>query len=177
MIPGHVFIAMSLDGFVARLDDGLDWLMKQQIEGEDHGYDAFYKEVDGTVMGSNSFKTVLTLGDWHYTKPVVIMSRSLTRADIPESLRDKVAVTADTPEGVMGQLEGLGWRSVYVDGGEIVQSFLRAGLIQEMTVTVIPILLGAGKRLFGPLQQDIDLTLRDATSYPSGLVRLRYKVG
>lgn len=176
MTTGHMFMAMSLDGFVAREDFGLDWLMKQKTEGEDHGNEAFMESVDGLVMGSGSFRTTLTFGAWPYEKPVVVLSRTIKSKDIPEELRDKVSVCALAPRQLMASLSEQGWKRAYVDGGKIIQSFIREGLIADMTVTVVPILIGEGKRMFGSLDADIDLRLLESKSFPSGLVTSRYEV-
>ncbi|MCU0899588.1 MAG: dihydrofolate reductase family protein [Cypionkella sp.] len=176
MATGHMFMAMSLDGFVAREDFGLDWLMKQKTEGEDHGHDAFMASVDGIVMGSGSYRTVLTFDAWPYEKPVIVMSRTLSPDDVPEHLRGKVTVSALAPREVMQFVSRQGWTRVYIDGGLIIQSFLREGLIADMTVTVVPILIGQGKRMFGALDADIDLHLLESKSFPSGLVTSRYAV-
>lgn len=176
MTTGHMFMAMSLDGFVARADFGLDWLMKQKTDGEDHGYDAFIASVDGLVMGSGSFRTMLALDAWPYEKPVVVLSRTLTSKDIPEALRDKASISDKTPHQLMASLSEQGWRRAYIDGGKIIQSFMREGLISDMTVTIVPILIGEGKRMFGPLTADIDLQLLESKSYPSGLITSRYEV-
>ncbi len=176
MTTGHVFIAMSLDGFIARQDDGLDWLMKQDTQGEDHGYDAFIARMDGLVMGSNSFRKVLSFDAWPYDRPVVVLSRTLTDADIPAALKDRVSISRLPPADLMADLAARGWRRAYIDGGAVIQSFLRAGLIAEMTVTLIPILLGRGRPLFGPLDCDLDLTLEEVKSFPSGLVSTRYTI-
>lgn len=176
MTSGHIFMAMSLDGFVARENFDLDWLMKQKTEGEDHGYDAFMASVDGLVMGSGSFRTVLGFDAWPYEKPVVVLSNTLGNDDIPDDLRGKVRISSLTPRELMADLSEQGWTRAYVDGGKIIQSFLRAGLIKEMTVTIVPILIGQGKRMFGPLEADIDLRLLETKSFESGLVSSRYAV-
>lgn len=176
MITGHMFMAMSLDGFVARDDYGLDWLMKQKTDGENHGNEAFVNSVDGLVMGSGSFRTALTFGAWPYEKPVIVMSRTLTPEDIPKELRGKVKISDQSPEQVMALLSKEGWKRAYIDGGKIIQSFIQAGLIADMTVTLVPILIGTGKRMFGSLNADVDLQLLEAKSFPSGLVTTRYKV-
>lgn len=176
MTTGHVFMAMSIDGFVAREDHRLDWLMKQKTEGEDHGYDEFMASVDGLIMGRGSFRNALTFGDWPYQKPVIVMSRSLTKNDIPMDVRDKISITRQDPDGVMASLAEKGWTRAYVDGGLVVQSFLRAGLVEDMTITLIPILIGNGRRLFGQLDRDIDLELLASKSFPSGLVQTRYRI-
>lgn len=176
MPTGHVFMAMSLDGFVARQDHALDWLMKQKTGGEEHGFEDFYASVDGMVMGSGSFRTVLSFDAWPYEKPVFVMSQSMTQSDVPEGLRDKVHVTDQDPRALMTSLETESWKRVYVDGGKVVQTFMRERLIDDMTVTLVPILIGDGIRLFGGLDGDIDLDLIEAKSFPSGLVTTKYKV-
>ncbi len=176
MITGHVFIATSLDGFVARKAGELDWLMKQETEGEDHGYDAFMASVDGLVMGRGSFQTVLTFEEWPYEKPVVVMSQTLSQDDVPEAFADRVTLTRLDPAGVMKMLEGQGWSRVYVDGGKVVQSFLREGLIADMALTRIPILIGDGISLFGALDRDVDCEHLDTRTFPSGLVTSRYRI-
>ena len=142
-------MATSLDGYVARSDGRLDWLMKQKTEGEDHGYDAFMASVDGLVMGRGSFDNALTFGEWPYQKSIVVMSSTLTDADIPEELQTRVRLSSQTPELLMQELDSEGWKRAYVDGGKIVQSFLRAGLISDITLTHVPILIGEGLPLFG----------------------------
>ena len=176
MITGHVFMAMSLDGFIARRDHALDWLMKQDTVDEDHGYDAFMASVDGLVMGRGSFETVRGFDAWPYQKPVIVMSQSLSDSDIPQTLQSNVRVSRQDPDVLVQELSDAGWRRAYVDGGQIVQSFLRAGLIADLTVTQVPILIGDGVRLFGPLDHDIDLAHIETQTFPSGLVTSRYKV-
>jgi dihydrofolate reductase len=176
MTTGHIFMAISLDGFVARADSGLDWLMKQPTEGEDHGYASFMESVDGLVMGSGSFKTVLAFDPWPYEKPVIVLSRTLTPKDIPEGLRGKVTLSNLAPRPLMASLADIGWTRAYIDGGKIIQSYLREGLIADMTVTVVPILIGQGKRMFGTLDADVDLRLLSSQSFASGLVTSKYEV-
>ncbi len=175
MITGHVFIATSLDGFVAGPSGELDWLMKQKTEGEDHGYDAFMDTVDGLVMGRGTFQKVLTFAEWSYAKPVVVMSRTLTNQDIPEAISGKVELTELEPPKVMKMLDERGWRRVYVDGGMVIQSFFRAGLISDMILTRVPVLIGEGIPLFGTLKRDIDFEHLETRSFPSGLVTSRYR--
>ena len=177
MVTGHVFIATSLDGFVARGDHRLDWLMKQNTEGEDHGYDAFMESVDGIVMGRGSFETVLGFDEWPYTKPVIVMSRSLDNGDIPKVLWPTVRLSNAEPADLMASLEGEGWSRAYIDGGRLVQSFLREGLVSDLIITVVPVLIGEGIRLFGELNRDVDLELMEHTAFKSGLVQSRYRIG
>ncbi|MGJ8624109.1 MAG: dihydrofolate reductase family protein [Yoonia sp.] len=169
-------MAMSLDGFVARKDHTLDWLNKQPTENEDHGFFAFMDSVDALVMGSGSLRTVLGFGDWPYLKPVITLSRTMTKQDLPEHLQDKITFSTESPEALWSIFGKRGYKRIYVDGGAVIRSFLQAGLIQDMKITVVPILLGNGIRLFGETAGDIDLELTSATPFPSGLVDLHYTV-
>ena len=177
MMPtGHIMMAMSLDGFVARQDHSLDWLMKQSTDGEDHGFVEFQASVDAIVMGSGSLRAVLGFDTWPYEKPVIALSRTMTTNDIPEHLRGKIELTQLAPQELMESLGERGFKRIYVDGGAIIQSFLRAGLIADMKVTLVPILIGEGIRLFDDIPGDIDLELVSSTPFPSGLVDLQYSV-
>lgn len=176
MITGHVFMAQSLDGFIARRDHGLDWLAQRTNPDEDHGFDAFMDSVDGVVMGRATFSTVRGFETWPYTKPVIVLSDSLDDDEVPATLRGKVRIVQLGPRQLMKSLEEAGWSRAYVDGGKTVQAFLRAGLIEDITLSIVPVLLGDGRRLFGELEQEIDLELHEARGFPSGLVQLNYKL-
>jgi dihydrofolate reductase len=147
MVRCSVFIATSLDGFIARLDGSIDWLNAANAvvpPGEDLGYKAFMATVDTLVMGRHTFEQVLTFGAWPYGEtPVVVMSRrgapSLT--DVPVT----VTFSQEMPADLVARLAAEGKGHLYIDGGLLVQSFLAEGLIDELTITVIPILLGKGK--------------------------------
>jgi len=176
MTTGHIFIAQSLDGYIARPDHSLDWLMKQTTEGEDHGYDDFIATVDGIVMGRGSFLNALTFDTWPYDIPVIVLSKTLRDKDVPAALTDKVILSQLPPRDLMGMLADLGWQRAYIDGGKVVQSFLREGLINDIILTQIPILIGRGIRLFGDLNQDIDMKHLGTKSFASGLVTSFYKL-
>lgn len=180
MTTGHVFIATSLDGFVARdtsdPEAKLDWLMKQDTVGEDHGYDEFMESVDCLVMGRGSYETLLGFEGWPYGKPVIVVSKSLTQSDIPDELSDKVELVNLTPHEVLDMLGKRGWTRAYIDGGKLVQSFIRERLIEDITLTRIPILIGTGVPLFGAVDQDIDLELRSVKAFESGLVTSVYGI-
>ena len=174
MIEGHLFIATSVDGFIAREDDGLDWLEVAGSE-EDHGFAAFMARMDGLVIGARTYRMVLGFGgDWPYAKPVVVMSRS--GVEVPEALEGRVRVMAGTPREVMATLDAEGWERAYVDGGQLIQAFLRDGLIKEMVITQVPVLLGSGVRLFGETGGDVALEAVRAERFPSGLVQTRWRV-
>ncbi len=176
MITAHVFIAASLDGFIARKDHTLDWLPQEKVEGEDPGYDTFIESVEGLIMGRASFKNVLSFGDWPYQKPVIVLSKTLTDNDIPKELKNKVEISQLSPEKIMQSVQDRGWKRVYVDGGQVVQSFIRAGLIEDLIITFIPILIGDGQRLFGPVSKDINLKLINSKAFGSGMVQNQYKI-
>lgn len=173
------FIATSLDGFIARPDGSIDWLTEVQAvipEGEDCGYLDFISSVDALVMGRHSFERVLTFQEWPYgNTPVYVMSH--VQVSIPPSLASSVHSWQGTPEALVARLEKDGFRHLYVDGGQTIQGFLRAGLLDDITVTVIPMLLGEGRPLFGPLPHDVELTLVESHAYEFGFVQSTYRVG
>ena len=142
MISGHVFIATSVDGFIARKDGSIDWLLSRDHPDEDHGYDGFIRDIDGLLMGRGSFESVADLDPWPYDKPVVVLSKTLSPSAVPDRLNGRVRIFDLAPRAAMERLSAEGWRRVYVDGGQIIQSFLREGLIADMVVTQVPVLLG-----------------------------------
>ncbi|MEC3767414.1 dihydrofolate reductase family protein [Cupriavidus sp. SS-3] len=176
MITGHVFIATSLDGFIARPDGDIGWLLERDDPAEDHGYTAFIADKDAIVMGRGSYEKVVTMGEWAYDRPVLVLSRQLAGKPVPDALQGKVRFSDATPADAMAQLEAEGVRRVYVDGGQVVQSFLRDGLIADMVVTTVPVLIGAGRPLFGALPCDVSLKLESSRHFPSGLVQSAYRV-
>lgn len=174
---GHVFIAASVDGFIARRDGDIGWLDSVPGTAEEHGYDAFMARMDGIVMGRGTFQKVLTFGAWPFAKPVVVLSRTLKAKDLPADLAGKARLSALPPGAAMAELAAAGWRRAYVDGGQVIQAFLREGLIADMVVTRIPILLGDGIPLFGSLPADVPLRHVATTAFPSGLVQSTYAIG
>lgn len=169
-----VYIATSLDGFIARKNGDLDWLPAPTEGGEDFGYAGFMSTIDHIVMGRNTFEKVLSFGSWHYDKKVIVLtSRDLTLA--PE-LTDKVEALHLSPRELVRELEQRGSRHIYLDGGVTIQRFLREGLVNEMTITTIPILIGEGLPLFGALEKDIPLQLLAVHSFSNGFVQKIYKV-
>lgn len=149
----HVFIATSLDGYIADKNDSLDWLPAPD-ESKDFGYNSFMEKVDAIVMGKNTFNMVLSFGiEWPYTKPVYVLSNSLK--SVPKKLESKVFLLNTTPKKVVENLEKKGYKNLYIDGGICIQNFLEEDLIDEITVTIIPTLLGTGKSLFGKLSHQV----------------------
>lgn len=177
MITGHVFIATSLDGYISTPDGGIEWLIRRDDPNEDHGYNDFIRDIDGLIMGRGTYEKAITFDSWQYTVPVLVMSRTLKSKDIPIILKDKIQIVDSSPIDLMKSLNAKGWRKVYVDGGQIIQSFLRDNLIADMVITTAPVLLGEGRNLFGSLNSETSLTHIKTTAFPSGLVQSKYRVG
>ena len=149
-----VYIATSLDGFIARKDGSIDWLMDiPNPEQSDYGFGSFLERIDGIVMGRKTFETVLGFDPWPYTKPVFVFSRSLQK--IPPQLRGKAEVVSGTPQTILDALHSRGLKDLYIDGGKTIQSFLEQDLIDEMIITRIPLILGSGIPLFTDLEREI----------------------
>lgn len=169
----HVFIATSADGFIARPDGGIDWLLKLHgagPAGEDHGYAAFIADKQALLMGSASFQTALGFHEWPYAGlPVWVASRR--GVAVPPALQSKVTVAADAPAALLQRLGDAGVREVYLDGGQLIQAFLREGLVASLTVTTVPVLIGQGRPLWGPLPADLPLTLAASRHWPNGFVQ------
>jgi dihydrofolate reductase len=172
------FIATSLDGYIARPDSSLDWLDDAQIlipEGEDCGYHEYMASIDALVMGRHTFERVLTFDPWPYGHLAVhVLSRA--PVSIPPALAGSVHSVQGSPATLIARLGQQGTRHVYVDGGLTIQGFLRAGLLDEITITVVPVLLGAGRPLFGALPHDVDLTLMRSRAYEFGFVQSTYRI-
>ncbi len=173
-----VFIATSLDGFIARENGELDWLDDANstiTKGEDCGYLAFMASIDVLVMGRHSYEKVLSFGDWPYQdKPVIVLSSK--PIDIPSALRDTVRHSSESPKELYTRLSQEGVEHIYIDGGLTIQRFLSAGLVDDMTITLIPVILGSGKPLFGPLEKDIVMTHITTKTFDFGFVQLFYDI-
>ena len=168
-----VFIATSLDGFIARPDGAIDWLPAPPEEGDGFGYHAFMERVDTLVLGRHTYETVRGFGPWPYgDKRVVVLTT--TGAEIPPALADRVVAWDAAPEEVVGRIAAQGGRRVYLDGGLTIQRFMAAGLVDELVVTRVPVLLGDGRPLFGPLDGDVRLVHVETAVHDGGLVQSRY---
>lgn len=167
-----VFVGTSLDGFIARPNGDLDFL---PTDVEDHGYAAFMATVDTLVVGRHTYDRVLTFSEWPYgARPVVVLS---TRPLAPPLVREAVVERmAASPEDVVARLAARGAKHLYVDGGITIQRFLRAGLIQRLIITRVPVLIGTGIPLFGAVPHDIPLRHVATRHYASGLVQSEYLV-
>ncbi len=168
-----VYIATSLDGYIARPNGDIDWLTGGE-EAEDYGYADFISTVDHIVMGRNTYEKVLTFGGWPYEKNVIVLtSRNMS---IPDKLSGKVEAIDLPPADLLRRLEIHDASHIYLDGGVTIQRFLGEGLVDEMTITTIPVLIGEGLPLFGPLGGDVKLELIGSRSFRNGFVQNKYRI-
>ena len=176
-VRSSVFVAASLDGFIARENGDVDWLAKYHEEDarEDYGFQAFLETVDYLVMGRGTYDVVAKFESWPYgeTPVIVLTTRELDR---PPHITPKVERMSCSPEECVERLAERGARRLYVDGGKTIQSFLRAGLISDLVITRIPIILGSGIPLFGPPAKEMRLRHLATRAYANGLVQTNYEV-
>jgi len=168
-----VFVGISVDGFIARPNGDLDFL--PEGGGEPHGYDEFIASVDTLVIGRKTFETVLTYETWPYgdRRVVVLSSRPLDLSAVRGGVVEQMA---GPPAEIVSKLAASGAHHLYVDGGITIQGFLRAGLVQRLIITRVPVLIGDGIPLFGALPRDVRLHHVATKHYPSGLVKSEYHV-
>ena len=168
-----VFIGTSLDGFIARPNGDLDFLPPDG--GEPHGYNEFIAGVDALVIGRKTFETVLAMSPWPYgNKRVVVLSSE--PVDLSAVAGGTVEQMSGSPAEIVSRLAASGAHHLYIDGGITIQRFLRAGLIQRLIITRVPVLVGDGIPLFGSLLSDVRLRHVATQYYPSGLVKSEYHV-
>jgi dihydrofolate reductase len=166
-----VFIATSLDGYIARPDGSIDWLTERGERAGDTGYDQFMSSVDTVVLGRNTYEKALTFGLWPYEgKQVEVLSTTLD----PDA--DERIIVHRTLDALIETLNDRGAKRVYADGGRVIQTFLRAGLLNELTITTVPVLLGSGIRLFGDLDTDIPLTHNATRTLKAGFTQSDYTI-
>jgi dihydrofolate reductase len=171
-MPVSVFVGVSLDGFIARADGSFDFLPD---DCEPHGFEEFIAGVDAIVMGRNTYDVVMKFPAWPYEqKRVVILSGGAL--EIPAALRKTVEHMSGAPREIIAKLAAAGARHLYVDGGITVQRFLREGLVDRITITRAPVLIGQGIPLFGSLPADVKLEHISTKTYRPGLVTSEYRV-
>ncbi len=169
-----VFCGVSVDGFLARSDDALDFLSSG--EQEPHGFNEFLANVDVVVIGRRTFEVVQRLGHLalYGKKQVVVLSgRSLDLSMVKGAIVEQMS---GEPAEVVEQLNGRGFKHAYADGGITIQRFLAAGCVDRIVITRVPVLIGAGVPLFGSVPRDIPLRHVATHSYPGGLVQTEYEV-
>ncbi len=168
-----VYIATSIDGYIARKNGAIDWLIDlPNPGGSDYGYAEFMERIDGVLMGRKTFETVLGFPLWPYSKPVFVLSRTLK--EVPKDVAGKAEIVKGALTKILGELEGKGIATLYVDGGKTIQNFLKEDLIDEMIISRIPIVLGEGLPLFSaqPLELHFEHVATDV--YNNTVVKSSY---
>ncbi len=174
MVDITLYIASSLDGFIAREDGSIDWLPPPVTPETDYGFGDFYKSVGAVIMGSKTYEQALIFKEWPYKdRPAhVFTSRSLVRPPGAD-----VTFWNSPPERLMEHLDRSGiYHAWLVGGSAIIGTFLSGNLIKRIIVTIIPALLGTGITLFPHRNLQNSLRLEACTQFPGGLVQLRYAV-
>ena len=166
-----VFIATSLDGYIADKNGNIDWLHSiDNPDNLDMGYGSFTSNIDAIVMGRTTYETVLSFGiDWPYSVPVFVLSTTLN--EIPEKLKGKVEIVKGSLSEVLETIHARGYYILYIDGGRTIQSFLKEDLIHSLTLTTIPILLGGGFSLFGELKKTLNFECSESKYYSNKIVQ------
>ena len=150
-----VYIATSLDGYIADKYNNIDWLHDiPNPDGSDLGFSQFMSRIDALVMGRNTLEKVLSFDcDWPYSKPVFVLSNTMT--SVPAGYEDRVFLVNGELNAIVKELNEKGFKNLYIDGGVTIQNFLKQDLIDELIITTIPVLLGGGISLFGELSEPL----------------------
>lgn len=164
-----VFIATSVDGYIARSDGTFDFLSIVERPGEDYGFADFFATVDALVIGRNTYETALAFPEWPYAgKRCIVLTHRETASVHGEQF------FAGEPAALVEQLGLSGAQRLYVDGGAVIRQFMQEGLIDDLTLSIVPVVLGSGIALFGSELQEQRLSLTGSRAYESGLVQLCY---
>lgn len=172
-MANFVYIATSIDGFIATEDGGVEWLENvPNHDGSDLGFADFTARIDALVMGRKTYEKVLDFGQWPYEKPVFVLSNSLK--SVPENLEGKADIVSGEIVSVIETLRSRGFQNLYIDGGKVIQSFLSQDLIDELIITRLPVLLGKGIPLFAELDEPLHFTHLSTKVLCDSLVQSRY---
>jgi dihydrofolate reductase len=169
-----LYIASSLDGFIAGRNGDISWLDAYQVEGEDYGYSEFLKTIDIIVMGSKTYEQVLNFGSWPYEgiKTYIMTKRQLEPVD-----KAKVEFYSGDLDIFVPGVRRESHKNIWLVGGaSLAQSFLKHSFIDEMVLSIIPVILGDGIPLFGRTQKELRLELLKSGSYNNGVVQLQYRL-
>jgi len=166
------YIGTSLDGFIARKDGAIDWLVQFENQEVNKTYAEFINEIDAMVIGRGTFEKVLTFPFWPYEQQVFVLSNHIKQ--IPDNLKEKVTLLSMEPKELLDYLSKKGYSTICVDGGKVIQSFLKENLIDELIITKVPILIGSGIPLFGQLDKDLLFKHIHTNVYSNGLVKSLY---
>lgn len=170
-----VYAAQSIDGFIAGKNGELDWLSTlPNPDNDDMGYTQFIEGIDAIIMGRNTFETVCAFdSDWPYQKPVFVLSHTLN--EIPAGYASYASLLNGKLSELIKELNAKGFNKLYIDGGRTVQSFIDEDLIDEMIITVIPVLLGQGIPLFRNNGHRKHFKLKTSKIYLNQIVQLHYQ--
>lgn len=168
-----VYIGASLDGFIARKDGDINWLVQFDSSETIKAYEEFMSRIDAIVMGKGTFEKVLTFPSWPYEKKVFLLSSSIKQ--VPDKLSEKVTILSMKPDELLSYLSDKGFSNIYVDGGNVIQGFLKENLIDELIISRAPIIIGSGIPLFSYLDNDISFTHIKTAAYANGLVCSYYE--
>lgn len=169
------YLAVSLDGFIADADGGVDWLNSlPNPDGSDYGFSEFLDSIDALLMGANTFRMVHSFGVWPYTKPVFVLSNSIK--EIPDGFEDKIKIVSGELKDVLGEIEEKGFRTIYVDGGNVVQNCIVQDLLDELIITRVPLSLGSGISLFPSDIPSVSYQHLSTEVIGAGLVKSHYKI-
>jgi len=168
-----VYVGTSLDGFIAKSDGDISWLAPFNNKEVHGSYKKFIRKIDAIVIGRGTFETVLTFPSWPYQQKVFVLSTRLKQA--PRNLKGKAIILSMRPKELLHYLAEKNFSNIYVDGGRVIQNFLREDCIDEMIITRVPMLLGSGIPLFGKMTNDLKFTHVKTSLYSNGLVKSYYK--
>ncbi len=168
-----VYIGTSVDGFIARSDGDIEWLVQYANEEAIQAYEEFIAKIDTVVIGRGTFEKVLTFPSWPYEKKIFILSNTLKK--LPAGVKDKATILSLTPAETLQKLSQEGCTNIYIDGGKVIQSFLKEDLIDELIISRVPILIGTGIPLFTSMDQDIPFQHVRTEVQSNDLVRSYYK--
>ena len=168
-----VYVGTSLDGFIARTDGEFDWLSQFANDEAIRAYEELIQRIDAIVIGRGTYEKVLTFPSWPYEKQVFVLSTSITEA--PAGIRKKVTILSMDPAALLSYLSAMGYSNIYVDGGKVIQAFLKADLVNELIISKAPMLIGSGIPLFGYLDQDLEFRHIRTDVCSNGLVRSYYE--
>jgi dihydrofolate reductase len=172
-MANYVYIATSLDGYIATEDKGLDWLNDiPNPDNSDFGFTEFMDKMDALVMGRKTFDMVLSFGEWPYSKPVFVLSNSVT--EVAPAMTGKAEFINGSPAEITTRLQNKGYANLYIDGGRTIQSFLRDDLIDELIITKLPVLLGGGIPLFASLDTELKFEHKETMVLNNYLVKSHY---
>lgn len=167
-------VAVSLDGYIADKNGSVDWLSIVPTTDETQkDFTNFMNTVDCLVIGRNTFEVVKSFGEWIYDKKVFVVSNSMT--SIPNGYEDKIELINGLPSEIVKSIHNKGYNNLYIDGGKTIQNFLEEDLIDEMIISVVPIILGGGKSLFGEMENSKEFQLIDTKVLSDKLVQSHYK--